>query len=95
MTALRPSNQRDSGPLAVRSIDSEESTSVAIVDAFRAADVDVFRKDTTLQEWIDTDALESFEWSADRPLAVSTRIWGHEVVVTAEAVRIYPDPTAD
>lgn len=95
MAALRPSNEHGSAPLATRSVAGGESMSEAIVGAFRAVNVDAFSEDTTLQEWVDTDALEGFEWSSDRPVAVSTRIWGHDVVVTAEAVRIYPDPAAD
>lgn len=84
-------NEGELGLLASCSIDGDEGVQQAIVRAFSAANVDVSERDATLEEWIDTDALRGFDWSADRPLFVSAPMWGHQVVVTPERVRVYSD----
>ncbi|WP_313691846.1 hypothetical protein [Halorarum halobium] len=63
--------------------------SEAIVNAFHAANVDVFEEPTRLADWVNTDVLNDLQWSSDGPLYLSTRIWDHQVVLTAEEVRIY------
>ena len=81
-------NERDLRLLVAYSHSNEE-LSVAVVEAFHAANVDVFEKPTKLADWVNTDVFDDLQWSADRPLYFSTRIWGCQVVITAEEVRIY------
>lgn len=85
-------NESDLGLVVRYSLDSEESMTEAVVNAFRAAGVDVYERDTQLVDWVDAEVFESIEWSSDRPLYLSTRIWDHRVVVTPEEVRIYTAP---
>lgn len=68
---------------------SGEEMSEAVVNAFLAANIDVFGKPTLLIDWINPDVFNALEWSSDRPLYLSTRIWDHQVVVTADEIRIY------
>jgi acetolactate synthase-1/2/3 large subunit len=54
-----------------------------------AANVDVFDKPTQLVDWVNPDVFDAIQWTSDRPVYLSTRIWDHQVVITAEQVRIY------
>lgn len=86
-------NEGDLDLVVAYSLDSDEEMTEGIVNAFIAAGVEVFEKPTRLVDWVDADVFEDLEWSADRSLYVSTRIWDRQVVVTPEEVRIYADPT--
>ncbi|RAW47081.1 hypothetical protein DQW50_01500 [Halorubrum sp. 48-1-W] len=61
-----------------------------MVRAFDAVGVDVSERPTQLIDWIHADTLTIIRWSVDWPVYLSTRIWNHRVVVTAEEIRIYP-----
>lgn len=74
------------------SISSDEEMSEAVIDAFLAANVDVYERPSTLVDWINANVFEEIQWTSDRPLYLSTRIWNHQVVMTAEEVRIYDTP---
>lgn len=89
MRILPPSNQSESDLLVSYSISSGEAMHKAIVNAFLAANVDVFEKPTQLVDWISVDVLEALQGSSDRPIRLSTRIWNHRVVLTPEEVCIY------
>lgn len=82
-------NEEDLDLLVSYSVSSGEEMSEAIVNAFHAANVDVFEKPTQLVDWINADVFETLQWTSDRPLSLSTRIWDHRVVLTPEEVRIY------
>jgi len=82
-------NEGDLHLLVAYSLSSGEEMSEAIVNAFHAANIDVFEKPTRLVDWINGDVFDDLQWSSDRPLYLSTRIWDHQVVITAEEVRIY------
>lgn len=82
-------NEGDLQLLVAYSYSGEEEIGEAIVNAFLAAHIDVFEKSTRLVDWINADVFNELEWSADRQLYLSTRIWDHRVVITAEEVRIY------
>lgn len=82
-------NEGDLHILVAYSRSSGEEMSEAIVNAFDAANIDVFEQPTQLVDWINADAFDDLQWSSDRPLYLSTRIWDHQVVITAEEVRIY------
>jgi hypothetical protein len=71
------------------SISSEQEVTEAVIDAFLAGNIDVYEKPTTLVDWVNVDVLENIRWTADGPVYLSTRIWDHQVVITAEEVRIY------
>lgn len=75
--------------LVAYSISSDEEMSEAIIDAFLSANIDVFEKSTTLVDWVNVDVLEDIQWTSDRPLYLSTRIWNHQAVITAEEIRLY------
>lgn len=85
-------NERDLGLLVQYSLGPDEEMAEAVVGAFIKAGVDVFSKPTTLVDWINPDVLKHLDWTPDGPLYLSTRIWDHRVVITAEEVRIYRSP---
>mgnify|MGYP005858184697 CR=1 FL=1 len=85
-------NENDLHLLVAYSISSKEEMSEAIVNAFHAANIDVFEKPTQLFDWIDPDVFDALQWTPDGPLYLSTRIWDHQVVLTAKKVRIYTQP---
>ena len=86
----KPSFDAEGLDLLVRySLDNDESMTEAVVNAFLAANVDVFDKSNQLADWIKPGVLENIRWSSDRPLHLWTRIWDHVVVITPEEVSIY------
>jgi len=89
MTSLPLLNEETLPLLVSYSLSSDEEMSTAIVDAFLAADIDVYDKLTNLADWINTDVTRDLRWSSGRPIYLCTRIWDHQVVVTAEEIRIY------
>lgn len=89
MSTLPPLNEGELDLLGTYSPRSDEEMTVAIVNAFEAAHIDVFERSTKLVDWIDAAVFDALQWTADRPLYVSAHIWGHPVVITAEEVRIY------
>jgi hypothetical protein len=89
MHSLPLLNEKQLDLVVCYSLSSGEEMSVAIVNAFHAANIDVFEKSTRLDDWVNTDVFESIHWTSDRPLYLSTRIWGYRVVITPEEVRIY------
>ncbi|AGN01590.1 hypothetical protein L593_08225 [Salinarchaeum sp. Harcht-Bsk1] len=70
------------------SLGSDEEMAEAVINAFHAANIDVFDKPTELDDWVSTDIFETLHWT-DRPVFLSTRIWDQRVVLCAEEVRIY------
>lgn len=94
MASAPLSNDPDFELLVSCAIGSGTPNSEAIVDAFSAANVDVFRKDTLLENWICTDALDQFTFDSTGGLRyLSSRIWDHRVVLTDGTVRIYTPAT--
>lgn len=95
LTELLAEHSDDNWPglslLVVYSRDADESMSEAILHAFLAINVDVFGRTDVLEEWIETDHLDGFEWRSERPLSIATRVWDYTVVMTADEVRIYTD----
>lgn len=71
------------------SLDNDESMAEAVVNAFLAANVNVFDKPTQLADWVDVDVLDKIQGASDQPLYLWTRIWDHIVVISPEEVRIY------
>ena len=82
-------NERELRLLVRHSVGDHEEMVEAVVDAFIVAGIDVFSKCTTLTEWINPDVFEQLDWSSERLLYLSTIIWDHRVVLTAEEVRVY------
>ena len=91
MVPLPQLNEEELSLLVSHTIGADETVSEAIVGAFSEANVNVFAEETTLEEWIDTDGLEEFDWDSHRPFYVSSPVWDHQVVVTPDEVRIYND----
>lgn len=89
MNPLPLLNEGELNLLVSYSIGSGEEISEAVVNSFQAAHIDVFGKSTQLADWINPTVFEAIQWTADRPVYLSTRIWDHQVVITAEQVRIY------
>lgn len=89
MVALPLLNEDNMDLLVRYSLSREEEMAEALVNAYHAANIDVFEKPTTISDWINPDALTALQWSSDRPIYLSTRIWDHQVVITAEEIRIY------
>lgn len=71
--------------------DSDEAISHSIIEAFLALDIDIFERETTLEDWINTDALDKMAWCSERPLTLVTRIWAYSVVLSDGEVQIYAD----
>lgn len=84
-------NESELDLLVSYSLSSDEEIHEAIINAFHATHIDVFEKPTQLVDWINADVLTALDWSSDRPIYLSTRIWGQQVVITAEEIRIYTD----
>lgn len=76
-------------------VSPEEGMSLAVVNAFLAAEIDVFGKSTKLADWVNPDVFEALQWADDRPIYLCTLIWNHQVVVTSQEIRIYAAPTFD
>jgi len=91
VTSQTRHEQTQSDQLVTYSPDDDESMSEAILQAFFALDIDVFDMETTLQDWIDTDLIDGFDWDSARPLTITTRLWGYSVELTADEVQIYTD----
>lgn len=89
MSALPLLNEGDLSLVVRYSLESDEGMAEAVVNAFLAADVDVYDQPTQLVDWINADVFENLEWRSDRPFYLGTRIWDHGVVMTPEEVRIY------
>lgn len=89
MNSLPPLNEGDLHLLVSYSLDAGEEMTEAVVNAFLAANIDVFDEPTRLVDWINADVFDDLQWSSGRPLYLCTRIWDHRVVMTAEEVRIY------
>jgi hypothetical protein len=80
---------RDPCPIVSYSISNNEEMTEAVVNAFYAANIDVEEKPTTLADWLHADVLRRIQWTTDRSVRLSTRIWDHWTVMTPEEVRIY------
>ena len=75
---------------ARREIDGDRSVAETVLRAFEDAGVDHMAAEATLDEAIDTDALNQLfagRRSEDTQLAVD--LWGKRVVVTDDEVRLY------
>jgi len=83
--------QTHAGLLVTYSRAGDQPMSEAIIEAFLALDIDIFKMDTTLQDWIDPDLLDGFDWHSERPFTITARLWGYQVELTADEVRIYTD----
>jgi len=93
MSSLPLLNEKELHLLVSYSLSSGEEMHEAVVNAFHAANIDVFEKPTQLVDWVNADVFEAIQWTSDRPVYLSTRIWDHQVVITAEEVRIYTSPS--
>lgn len=89
MSPLPLLNEKELDLLVSYSLSGGEEMPEAIVNAFQAANIDVFERPTQLVDWVNADVFEALRWTSDRPLSSSTRIWDHQVVITAEEVRIH------
>ncbi|MFD1648009.1 PAS domain-containing protein [Haloarchaeobius litoreus] len=91
VTSQTRHGQTHTNLLVTYSRDADEPMSEAILNAFLALDIDIYEMDRTLQDWVDTDLLDGFDWHSARPLTIRTRLWGYSVELTVDAVRIYTD----
>ncbi|WP_338739566.1 hypothetical protein [Haloplanus salilacus] len=89
MGSVSPLNEDDLRLLVAYSPSSDEEMCEAVVNSFLAAGIDVSEKPTQLVDWINADVFDDLQWSANRPLRLGARIWGHRVVITSEEIRIY------
>lgn len=88
-------DESDSTRLVTYPTGRTEDLNGSIIDAFLAADVDVFGKSTTLSDWINTDAVANIHYGSDRSVYLVARIWDHWTVVTTDEVRIYQSGPTD
>lgn len=86
-----PSELPKNNLLIAYSRDSDETMNQSITEAFLALDIDIFELDTTLEDWVNTDALNRLAWDSDGPLTIISRIWDYDVVLSNESVRIFGD----
>lgn len=82
-------NERDLNLLLRYSIESDEEMAEAVVNAFLAADLQIFERPTQFVDLLNVEVFDSIQWTDDRPLYICTRIWNHTVVLTPAEVRIY------
>lgn len=80
--------------LVTYSRSADEPMSEAIIQAFLALDIDVFGMDSTLQDWIDVDLIDRFDWHSPTQPTITTCLWGYTVTLTADTVRISSDSHA-
>jgi hypothetical protein len=92
MSPLPRLNEGELDLVVAYSPDSQEEMIEAVVNAFLAADVDVFEKPTALKDWVDPEILSTPQWSSRRSLYLCLRVWDHRVVITPDEVRIYTPP---
>jgi hypothetical protein len=80
----------DSAPVVTYSRDGDENGVDAIVSAFSTTplDLDLAERDP-LYEWIDLDALDALFESARDDVTLSTIIWNHPIVITADDIEVY------
>lgn len=91
MSSLPSLNERDFNLVVSYSASGTERITDTVVNAFQAANIDVFEKPTTLSDWVNVDVLEDIRWTSGHSY-FGTQIWDHHVVITAEEVRIYTSP---
>ena len=84
-------DQTSTDLLVAYSRDTDEPMSESILHAFLALDIDIFERDSTLQDWIDVDFLDKVDSLSVRPITITTRLWGYTVDLTVGEVRIYTD----
>ena len=77
--------------LVTYSRDADEPMSESVLHAFLALDIDIFERDSTLQDWIDVDFLDEVDNLSVRPITITTRLWEYTVELTAGEIRIYAD----
>lgn len=82
-------NEGELNLLVSYSVSSEEELIEAVIKAFYHTNTDVFEQPTELVDWVNPEILRAIENSSGRPTYLSTRIWNHQVVITAEEVRLY------
>ena len=84
----------DSSPVVTYARDADEKGVDAFVSAFATEplDVDITKRDP-LYAWIDLDALDALFESAGGDVELSTVIWDHPVVITADEIEIYEAET--
>ena len=83
--------QTSTNLLVAYSRDADEPMSESILHAFLALNIDIFERDSTLQDWIDVDFLDEVDNLSVRPITLTTRLWGYTVELTADEVRIHAD----
>jgi len=84
-------DQTSTDLLVAYSRGADEQMSESILHAFLALDMDIFERDSTLQDWIDVDFLDKVDSLSVRPITITTRLWGYTVELTASEIRIYSD----
>lgn len=80
-------------PLVVASVGRDESVCEVLVEAFLSVHVDVFERETTLQDRIDCDALDGIDRETTGTVGLTFSVWDHRVVVTPDLVEIYEGNT--
>ena len=95
MSPLPMLNEGEFDLLVRYSLEKDEGMVGAVMNAFLAADVNVYNRPTKLVEWIDADVFEQLQWTSGRPRYLCTDTWDHQVVMVAEEVRLYKSPAPD
>lgn len=88
MTPLPPLRRGNSGLVVAHGIESDESLTEAIIEAFLLAGLDVYSEPTQVADWVEPDVLEGLDFDAPQTY-LGTRIWDHHILITGEEVRIY------
>ncbi|WP_369698426.1 PAS domain-containing protein [Halorubrum sp. AD140] len=81
-------DQWGQGRLVTYTLSSDESATEGLLMAFDAIGIDTQRRDTTLQDWIDPDTINTLQ-SRTTDFHLTFRIWGHTVGLTPRQVIIY------
>lgn len=66
-----------------------ENVHEAISNAFASLGLDVYEKDTTIEDWTKDCPVDVQDWESSTNCRVTTTIWNHPVVLTANRLRIY------
>lgn len=91
----RCGDHRDRSRLITHSLSSDESPVVGLLMAFDALGIDLQSQDTTLQDWIDPDVINTLQ-SSTSDFYITFPVFNYSVGLTPETVIIYtPEHRSD
>ena len=85
---IRSVDHRNLDRLVTYSLSPDESVTDGVLMAFDAIGIDTQHEDTTLQDWIDHDVINTLQTSTSN-FQITFLVWNYPVAITSEKVIIY------